>query len=118
MDKGKEYEKAKAHSMRHAEPRPVYANLKEAKEGMRVETLTRQIAKHGHQRQLSEALSVYEELLGEGLKPTRYTYSGLVNAYVSSGDVHGAVKVKAEKLSSCSHSVMDLLTFEPRLNLV
>jgi len=89
IDKGQEYEKRKQ-AQGPREPVPVYADLEAAKAGARVEALSRQITKHGQQRQLTEALAVYEELLAEGLTPSRYTHSGLINAYISSGDVQGA----------------------------
>ena len=56
----------------------------------RVESLTRELAAHAQSKQLDAALQVFATIKREGLEPTSYTYSALINAYVNSGDLQGA----------------------------
>jgi pentatricopeptide repeat protein len=58
----------------------------------RVATLTRDIAGHAQSKQLDSAREVYSTILREGLTPSRYTYSALINAHVNSGDLVGAAR--------------------------
>ena len=58
----------------------------------RAEWLTRQISTFASQKQLAQAVEMYDSLVTEKLKPTVYTYSNLINAYVNSGDLRGANK--------------------------
>ena len=60
----------------------------------RTEVLSRQIASAAKQKQLSRAVSVFRRLVThERLIPTSYTYAALINAYVNSGHMSGAVEV-------------------------
>lgn len=60
----------------------------------RAEFLTRQIATASQQKQLSRAVSAYRQLVThERLLPTSYTYAALINAYVNSGHMSGAIEV-------------------------
>jgi pentatricopeptide repeat protein len=56
----------------------------------RTESLTRDIAHYAQQKQLGSAQECFDALANEGLTPSRYSYSNLINAFVNSGDVAGA----------------------------
>ena len=62
----------------------------------RVAVLTRQIASHAQTKQLEAARGAYDTIIAEGLAPSRYTYSALINAHVTSGDLAGAAAVLAQ----------------------
>ena len=59
----------------------------------RTERLTRDIAYYAQQKQLGSAQECFDSLASEGLTPSSYSYSNLINAFVNSGDVAGAESV-------------------------
>ena len=58
----------------------------------RLQLLNKQIAIHGQRKQLTKALKVYEQIRSEGLTPSGYTHTNLINAFVRSGDIDGAMQ--------------------------
>ena len=60
------------------------------------EWYTRQIATFAQQKQLQKAVDTYQQLVDAGLRPTSYTFSALINAYVLAGDVSGGERVMSE----------------------
>ena len=53
--------------------------------------MTRHIAACAREKRLGEARETFRQLRDvEGLAPTAYTYSNLMNAHVASGDLAGA----------------------------
>lgn len=58
----------------------------------RLQLLNKQIAMHGQRKQLTKAQRVYEQIRGEGLTPSDYTHTNLINAFVRSGDIAGALR--------------------------
>ena len=62
----------------------------------RVAALTQEIATHAQSKQLEEAKALFNTILREGLKPSSYTYSALINAHVNSGDLVGATRTLEE----------------------
>ena len=61
------------------------ANRKEEKK--RLQFLNKKISLHGQRKQLSKALRFFQTIQDEGLKPTDYSYTSIINAYVRNGDV-------------------------------
>lgn len=59
----------------------------------RTEKLTRDVAFYAQHKQLGAAQDCFDALAAEGLTPSRYSYSNLINAFVNSGDVAGAEEV-------------------------
>ena len=57
-----------------------------------VKALTRELAGHAQHKQLGRALESFAQIEHEGLQPTGYTYSSLINAHINSGDIEGAEK--------------------------
>ena len=62
------------------------------------EWYTRQIATFAQQKQLQKAVDTYQQLVDAGLRPTSYTFSALINAYVLAGDVSGGERVMSERV--------------------
>ena len=61
------------------------------------EELTRHIAACAREKRLGEARETFRQLRDvEGLAPTAYTYSNLMNAHVASGDLAGATAAFAD----------------------
>jgi len=58
----------------------------------RLQLLNKQISMHGQRKQLTKALRVFEQIRSEGLTPSDYTHTNLINAYVRSGDIDGAMQ--------------------------
>ena len=58
----------------------------------RLQLLNKQIVIHGQRKQLTKALCVYEQIISEGLTPSDYTHTNLINAFVRSGDIQGAMQ--------------------------
>ena len=69
------------------------ADASDEQRAARAEWLTRQIATFASQKQLGQAVTMYDTLLEEKLAPSVYTYSNLINAHVNSGDLRGARRV-------------------------
>ena len=72
---------------------PCESDASNEERSARAEWLTRQISTFASQKQLVQAVAMYDSLMAENLKPTVYTFSNLINAYVNSGDLRGAHKV-------------------------
>ena len=72
---------------------PLAADASQEERTARAETLTRQIASFASQKQLGQAVATFALLAEEGLRPTVYSYSNLINAHVNSGDLRGARNV-------------------------
>eukprot|EP00929_Paragymnodinium_shiwhaense_P048428 TRINITY_DN24486_c0_g1_i1.p1 TRINITY_DN24486_c0_g1~~TRINITY_DN24486_c0_g1_i1.p1 ORF type:complete len:717 (+),score=216.87 TRINITY_DN24486_c0_g1_i1:182-2332(+) len=53
----------------------------------------KQIALYASQRQLSNALRIFNKMKKSGVAPTLHTFGNVINAHVNSGDVRGAYKV-------------------------
>ena len=59
--------------------------------------MTRHIAACAREKRLGEARETFRQLRDvEGLAPTAYTYSNLMNAHVASGDLAGAAAAFAD----------------------
>ena len=73
---------------------PAAKGPKETRKKMkqRLQLLNKQIAIHGQRKQLTKALKVYEQIRSEGLTPSGYTHTNLINAFVRSGDIDGAMQ--------------------------
>jgi len=84
----------KEHATANAAATPPAAN-KETRRKMkqRLQLLNKQIAVHGQRKQLTKARRVYEQIRSEGLTPSDYTYTNLINAFVRSGDIEGAMQL-------------------------
>ena len=75
------------------------------------EWYTRQIATFAQQKQLQKAVDTYQQLVDAGLKPTSYTFSALINAYVLAGDVSGGERVMSEmRAAGCLPNVVTYTT--------
>jgi pentatricopeptide repeat protein len=75
------------------------------------EWYTRQIATFAQQKQLQKAVDTYQQLVDAGLKPTSYTFSALINAYVLAGDVSGGERVMSEmRAAGCVPNVVTYTT--------
>jgi len=61
----------------------------------RVEALTRELSSYAQSKQLDAALEAFATIEREGLRPTAYTYSALINAHVVSADLAGAQRALA-----------------------
>lgn len=66
----------------------------------RVRELTAQIGEHARLKQLGSAVAAFEQIRAEGLHPSGYTYSSLLNAHVLAGDLAGGIRVFDAMLSS------------------
>eukprot|EP00439_Symbiodinium_sp_Y106_P041365 s1099_g5.t1 len=60
---------------------------------LRAQALTKTIAEFAKSKQLKRAISAFEEFEKEGLQPSVYTFSSLINAYVRTADLAGALEV-------------------------
>ena len=75
------------------------------------EWYTRQIAMFAQQKQLQKAVDTYQQLVDAGLRPTSYTFSALINAYVLAGDVSGGERVMSEmRAAGCVPNVVTYTT--------
>ena len=75
------------------------------------EWYTRQIATFAQQKQLQKAVDTYQQLVDAGLRPTSYTFSALINAYVLAGDVCGGERVMSEmREAGCVPNVVTYTT--------
>ena len=75
------------------------------------EWYTRQIATFAQQKQLQKAIDTYQQLVDAGLRPTSYTFSALINAYVLAGDVSGGERVMSEmRAAGCLPNVVTYTT--------
>ena len=75
------------------------------------EWYTRQIATFAQQKQLQKAVDTYQQLVDAGLRPTSYTFSALINAYVLAGDVSGGERVMSEmREAGCVPNVVTYTT--------
>ena len=86
----------KEHATANAAATPPSATTsKETRRKMkqRLQLLNKQIAVHGQRKQLTKARRVYEQIRSEGLTPSDYTYTNLINAFVRSGDIEGAMQL-------------------------
>ncbi|CAE7386954.1 Lmf1 [Symbiodinium sp. CCMP2456] len=55
--------------------------------------LTKTIAEFAKSKQLQRAISIFEKFEKEGLQPSVYTFSSLINAYVRTADLAGALEI-------------------------
>ena len=77
----------------------------------KTEWYTRQIAMFAQQKQLQKAVDTYQQLVDAGLRPTSYTFSALINAYVLAGDVSGGERVMSEmRAAGCVPNVVTYTT--------
>lgn len=77
----------------------------------RVRELTTRIGECARLKQLSDAIAAFEQIRAEGLHPSGYSYSSLLNAHVLSGDLAGAVRVFEAMLNSkCKPNVIFFTT--------
>lgn len=68
--------------------------VKDGSKASRAEVLTKQIANLAREKQLKKAQEVFQQFEQEGLVPSVYTFSSLINVHVRSGDLSGALKVR------------------------
>ncbi|CAE7513255.1 trmB [Symbiodinium natans] len=59
----------------------------------RAQDLTKTIAELARNKQLKRAIATFHKFEEEGLQPSVYTFSSLINAYVRAADVPGALEV-------------------------
>ncbi|CAE7362609.1 Capn15 [Symbiodinium microadriaticum] len=58
-----------------------------------IEALMKTIAEFAKSKQLKRAISIFEKFEKEGLQPSVYTFSSLINAYVRTADLAGALEI-------------------------
>ncbi|CAK9073290.1 unnamed protein product [Durusdinium trenchii] len=64
-----------------------------AKDNSRAQALTKEIANLAREKQLKKAVELFKQFEQEGLEPSVYTFSSLINVHVRSGDLRGALRV-------------------------
>ncbi|CAJ1457308.1 unnamed protein product [Effrenium voratum] len=64
--------------------------VKLQKSDAKAQALTKKIAELAREKQLTKALEVFGQFELEGLEPSVYTFSSLINVHVRSGDLKGA----------------------------
>jgi pentatricopeptide repeat protein len=56
----------------------------------RLQWLNKQISSLGQRKELSKAVSCFEQVSSEGLAPSVHTYTSIINAHVRSGEIDAA----------------------------